>query len=384
MVIRSLGGGTGDSAVLADPELVGALLAFDEPVALLKDRPVDAGELWRRALRPLLADADAATLVHPSWWSLTRVAAVVDAARTQVARVEPVSRARLLARRFPDSLMVEVAPDLVVVTAAGSEVLGAELRWTPADVVADAVTALVRRHVGARSICVDTPAEVPGAPALAGLVADRLRGAGLQVRRVDHRQFAVFAEDSHREPAPEPEHRPRFRRRAVAVTAVPVAAVALAAWWGQSGSAVPHAETATTALVEGRMTVQVPVDWTVRRVTAGPGSVRVEAVSPQQSALLHLTQARVPSSELSATAVALRVALDAQPPGVFVDFNPSDSRAGRPAVTYREVRSGHDIRWTVVVDGGIRIGVGCQSAAGREGDIDAVCETAVRTARRIG
>ena len=58
-------------------------------------------------------------------------------------------------------------------------------------------------------------------------------------------------------------------------------------------------------------------------------------------------------------------------------------RAGRMAVTYREVRSGHDITWTVVVDGGVRIGIGCQAAPGRRADIDAVCDEAVRTARAI-
>jgi type VII secretion-associated protein (TIGR03931 family) len=110
----------------------------------------------------------------------------------------------------------------------------------------------------------------------------------------------------------------------------------------------------------------------------------VEVASPHHAgALLHVTQARVPTDDLAATAAVLRTALDAQPPGVFVDFNPSDRRAGRMAVTYREVRSGHDITWTVVVDGGMRIGIGCQAPPGRRGDIDAVCDEAVRTARAI-
>ena len=78
-------------------------------------------------------------------------------------------------------------------------------------------------------------------------------------------------------------------------------------------------------------------------------------------AILHITQSRVPTADLAATADALRSAAAAQPPGVFVDFRPDDRRAGRPAVTYREVRPGHDIRWTVVVAGRVRISIGCQS-----------------------
>jgi type VII secretion-associated protein (TIGR03931 family) len=68
---------------------------------------------------------------------------------------------------------------------------------------------------------------------------------------------------------------------------------------------------------------------------------------------------------------------------VFVDFNPDDRRSGRPAVTYREVRAGHDIRWTVITDGEVRIGIGCQSAVGREESIAAVCEQAIGSARQI-
>src|SRR5262245_16772083 len=54
----------------------------------------------------------------------------------------------------------------------------------------------------------------------------------------------------------------------------------------------------TTRLVEGRVVVEVPSTWTARRITAGPGSARVQVTSPTdpQSAL-HVTQSRVPSGE---------------------------------------------------------------------------------------
>ena len=112
--------------------------------------------------------------------------------------------------------------------------------------------------------------------------------------------------------------------------------------------------------------MQIPADWSVQRITGGPGSARVQVVSPvDPGAILHITQSRVPTADLAATADALRSAAEAQPPGVFVDFRPDDRRAGRPAVTYREVRPGHDIHWTVVVAGRVRISIGCQSTPGR-------------------
>lgn len=73
----------------------------------------------------------------------------------------------------------------------------------------------------------------------------------------------------------------------------------------------------------------------------------------------------------------------AQDPGVFADFRPHAERAGRPAVIYRERRIGHDVDWTVLLDGSTRIGIGCQSAPGREDAISGPCEEAVRSAREI-
>jgi type VII secretion-associated protein (TIGR03931 family) len=139
-----------------------------------------------------------------------------------------------------------------------------------------------------------------------------------------------------------------------------------------------------TALVEGRVAMEIPAGWNVQFVTAGPGSARVQVVSPSDGeTALHLTQSRVRDEDLAESAAILRRAFDGQPAGVFVDFHPSDVRAGRPAVTYREVRPGHDIRWAVVLDGTVRISIGCQSAAGAERDIAAACEQAVRSAHEI-
>ncbi|CPR13389.1 putative alanine and valine rich protein [Mycobacterium bohemicum DSM 44277] len=97
-----------------------------------------------------------------------------------------------------------------------------------------------------------------------------------------------------------------------------------------------------------------------------------------------MTQSPVPGETLSGTAERLKRALDAEPGGVFADFDPSGSTAGRPAVTYREVRARHHVRWTVFVDGPVRISIGCQSRPGAEDAVRGVCEQAVRSARAIG
>ena len=98
---------------------------------------------------------------------------------------------------------------------------------------------------------------------------------------------------------------------------------------------------------------------------------------------LHVTQSRVALPSLAATAQFVKSAIDAAPAGVFVDFNPADRRAGRPAVTYREIRTGHDIRWTVWVDKMVRISIGCQGRSGRGDDISQDCDLAVRSARAM-
>ena len=146
----------------------------------------------------------------------------------------------------------------------------------------------------------------------------------------------------------------------------------------------PHARSSmpTTFAVEGHVALEVPAQWPMRRVVAGPGSARLQITSPTDPEVaLHVTQSRVALSSLDATAEFLKSAIDAAPAGVFVDFNPSDRSAGRPAVTYREVRAGHDIRWAVWVDKAVRISIGCQSRSGHGDVVRQECDLAVRSAR---
>jgi type VII secretion-associated protein (TIGR03931 family) len=69
--------------------------------------------------------------------------------------------------------------------------------------------------------------------------------------------------------------------------------------------------------------------------------------------------------------------------GAFVEFNPSDRRADRDAVTYREIRPERHVAWTVLVDGTARIAVGCQSVPGSEYLVREACDRAIRSAHAV-
>jgi type VII secretion-associated protein (TIGR03931 family) len=168
----------------------------------------------------------------------------------------------------------------------------------------------------------------------------------------------------------------------VVVAALTVVA-ALAGAAMNTGSHALEAEDVTW-VVEGRVATEVPAAWTVERVIAGPGSARVQVLSPSAPHVaIHVTQARVAEQEtLQETAEALKTALDEQPRGLFTDFDPDARSQGRPAVTYRERRAAVGVDWVVVLDGGVRIAVGCQFAVDRP-DPDPACGRAVRTAHAV-
>ena len=137
-------------------------------------------------------------------------------------------------------------------------------------------------------------------------------------------------------------------------------------------------------VVEGRVAVGVPPRWTARRITGGPGSPRVQVTSPEDPVIaVHITQSFTPGTTLADAAASLRTAIAGQPPGIFVDFNPQATAAGRPAVTYRELRPGRVIGWSVLLVGSTRISVGCQSRPGAEDGVRRACEQAIRSAREV-
>jgi hypothetical protein len=115
------------------------------------------------------------------------------------------------------------------------------------------------------------------------------------------------------------------------------------------------------------------------------GSARVQVVSPTDGDVaLHITQSVLAQpSSLATTADTLLAALAESADGAFVDFNPSDRRADRDAVTYREIRPERNIAWAVVIDGTARIAIGCQSLPRREHLVRQACDRAIRSAHAV-
>ena len=142
----------------------------------------------------------------------------------------------------------------------------------------------------------------------------------------------------------------RLSRRGLAVLAgVLLSLAALCAGFAvrHDSRVPPPGDMPMTLLVEGRVGVKVPAQWTVQRITSGPGSARVQIVSPADpETAVHITQSPLPPDQTPATAGRdpAHGARRRNRDGVFVDFNPADRRADRPAVTYREIRAGHHIR----------------------------------------
>ena len=383
-----------DHGVVHSVRATEAFAAIDDELALVDGQPVAVADLWSEMLSLTIAGC-AALLVFPSWWSDRRVDTVHEAARGIAGDVAVTRRSVLLAQsasRRP-AVVVEIAESLVAITRP-PDVLPACIVSREGDpvVVADEVA----RHVTGAPVVIDRADGVGGTADLGAMVMARLRSRGVAVTVIDDDRLLRFADSC----APHVEEPPPAagERKAVAAPRRARRSVTLAAGAGATGvlfvmalvvmalgDPAPSAPR-TSLLIEGRVVVEVPATWSTHRVTAGPGSARLQVSSPADPhAAVHVTQSPVPKDEtLQRTADTLRRALQSQPPGVFVDFNPDDRRGGRPAVTYREIRTGHDIRWTVLLAGDVRISVGCQSARGAESAVLETCERVILSARNIG
>jgi type VII secretion-associated protein (TIGR03931 family) len=381
-------------ATVADAEAERtAFESIDDRVALVERRPVTVASVWEDILRSIdCGTSERVIVVHPSWWPPARTGVVSAAARTLVGAVEMRPRSWLLAQASPsksepDIVIVEIAVDFVVI--AGDATATEARRGDPL-IVAEAVarSVLTMATDATATVIIDAPATVHGARILAESIAKKLPGScGMNVILADDiRLRRLVGELKPRGQVANHHRGPRWNGRhwsralVVVVVGVTVAAVA------QQRRTEPRAgdRASTTLAVEGRVALEVPTRWPVRRIVAGPGSARLQITSPIDPELaLHVTQSRVALSSLDATAEFIKSAIDAAPTGVFVDFNPLDRSAGRPAVTYREVRAGHDIRWTVWVDTAVRISIGCQSRSGRSDAVSGECDVAVRSARVV-
>lgn len=360
-----------------------ALDCIDDRIALLDGRLVEVRRLWSDLLAAAAGGhRQTLLLVVPTWWASSRVEMVTDAAGAVATDVIVVRRSSVLSVDA-DATVVELAEEFVVIAAPGAQV---RVRPRGQLDLADVLGA-------ATEILVDVPAEV--APPALGAIA-RLRSDGAVVTSADRQRMtrsvgvwlarrAVLDAALDAKPDSKPDSRGGRRRSRVAAVlagAVVSAAVAGGAWLVPTLSGQPSADAPTALLVEGRVAVQVPARWAVERITSGPGSARVRVSAPSGgSAALHLTQfTSATPATIDEVAETLRRALESERPGVFVDWNPAATLAGRSAVTYRELRAESETGWAVVIDGATRIAIGCQSPLGHTGAIREACERAVKSA----
>jgi type VII secretion-associated protein (TIGR03931 family) len=360
-------------AVPVQPDMVTAALAgIDDTTVLVHERPVAVVDLWRTIIAASAGtDRASLTVVHPSWWSPQRVARIVDVAATVAANVLALPRSA--AAGGESAVVIEIADDIVAVSLPGEPVVRHARPDNPAD-IADAL-----EIPPGTTVLIDAPAGVAGAAEYARGVRASLCQHGVTAQPARMRAAA---------PVPAPEVAatppPMRRRRGLAVATAAVALTLGAIGASAARPTPPPPSQQTGLIVEGRIALRVPNDWVITRITAGPGSRRLQVNSPaEQHAALHVTQSFTPGETLEHAAELLREAVVAQPHGVFLDFTPADVRGGRPAVTYREVRVGRDIRWAVFLDGSTRISVGCQSAPEEPDIVAQPCEQAIASAHEL-
>ena len=383
--VRVLGG---PSAGEPDEAMVSAVLdGIDDAVALFDERPVVVAELMRAVMSSILvASPGPVVIVHPSWWSRARIDLVVQSSGA-ARKVVALSRSEVVRAAGHAGTLIEIAGEFVAVAGAGLRVFG---RGNIESIAAAAA------EVGrSGDVLLDAPAAIPGSAQTAEQLRVALAARGRSARDVDVAALADAA--------------PSRRRVGGPVAALVAASLVLAAPVlpdgrelvlpdgrelglpdGRERVATPRPEVgapdpAAVSLVEGRIVVAVPLHWHVERVRSGSGSRRVQVGSPVDPDIaLHITASYAPDSTLAQAAEVLGDAVADQTPGVFVGFRPAVEVAGRPAVTYREVRVGRVVDWSVVLSGSTRIGIGCQSAPDRTEVVRAVCEQAIRTARELG
>ncbi|SIB63123.1 hypothetical alanine and valine rich protein [Mycobacteroides abscessus subsp. abscessus] len=413
-----------------------AVAALDDDMALLPGRVVPSRALWAALFESLLTDRnapvrlDSLVLIHPTTWGPARRTLLSSAARMMAATLTVRSRAFALAERGVRAdlsgrslVVVEVSPKEVAVAVVGPGSDGepaATVRhledrsWetrSAAD-VARAVGCAVERVVrderpGVAAILVDSADKDMGeaivdaidriglTPGVSQVAVDSVfREMGQAARTSAFLDQGVVEPVATRPvsawtpgaPARSTPRLPRWWPAAAIGLAAAIVVTGVVLTVASTRSRQPAPAIATSLLVEGRVQLMVPAEWAVRRIPAGgAGSARVEVISPADpEAVVHVTQVRVKSAEtLAATAETLRAAMEKEPQGAFTDFRADDRKMDRPAVTYTEVREGHDIAWTVLLDGDLRIGVGCQFKKDSYADVRQACELAIRTAYAV-
>ena len=390
-VVIEVGPGTIRGVDDVRPEWVSAALeCIDDEIALLDDRPVPVRGVWADVMNAVAGEGtDTAVLVCPAWWSSARIETVRQAARTVADEVVLLERIAMLREGISaQTTIVELTTEIAIVTAFG-KIVAVIPRQGELVADAEAVVAAVGSPEG---VMVDAPESVFGAGLLASSISDRLHANRVPMRIADDGwvRRAAVAQRSHvsARPVQVPNRVSGWLRdrKMLAVLGGVTSTLMLC-----GGVAAVHDRSSdlrddmpTTLLVEGRIGLMVPATWTAQRITSGPGSARVQVVSPtERDVALHITQSVLAQPSSLAKAADTLLALAESADGAFVDFNPSDRRAGRDAVTYREIRPERNIAWTVVIDGTVRIAIGCQSPPRREHLVLMACDRAIRSAHAV-
>ncbi|MHA3023474.1 type VII secretion-associated protein [Mycobacterium sp. BMJ-28] len=353
-------------------ELVRAALdSLDDRDAIVGDRVVEVSavlsELVDNAVGGNTHVDDAVVLVCPGWWSTARMDRVRAAAAGRPAETVVLQRADVHRQRHPDvEVIIDIAEDFVLASTSEAALLAVPRRNGVADAVAGALGEPV-------SVLVDVPGEVPGARALATEIAAALRRRGSAVEIAGDRQLLRAAAELAVPPVDPPA-----RRRWPIMVAAGIAGIAAAA------VALPseQSDESTVVIVEGRVSARVPAGWPVERITAGAGSRRLQAVEPDGHRAILIVQSSA-EADMAATAATLHLALQREDPKVFTDFRPAALRAGRPVIGYTEVRAGREIEWSVLLDGGVRIAVGCRTEARQMPPFRAICDSTIGSVHAV-
>lgn len=350
-----------------------AVECIDDATALVGDTVEDVDALWSDVLRAAGgSDCGRVAVVCPTWWNSDRTTRVRGAAVTAFPEADDiavVSRRDALIPEHGTWAVVEIAEDLVMVSRS----VGGPVVAVRGEGALDRVVAAVLDVLGAGDTAiVDSPREVWGAGEFVRALGERLQdnAVGVSIGSV----VAPVVE----EPDVVSLRRRRFGPAGLVVPVGAGLAVATLFALVAMTSHRPAVESPTVTLTEGRVAMQVPATWTAQRLSGGVGSARVQVTSSDPEVALQLTQSGLEPGY--PVADALRNVLEAQPGGIFVEFNPYDRVAGRDAITYRELRPSHHVMWIILVDRGIRIAIGCQSAPARPAAIKNACDDAVRTA----
>ncbi|KRE25350.1 hypothetical protein ASG82_17370 [Mycobacterium sp. Soil538] len=331
-----------------------AIGCLGDRLTVVDGRLVEVAVLWRDVLAAASgARAQTLALVLPTWWPASAAAVVTAAAQEFTSDVVVFRRAPILASAH-GMAVVELADDIVVIQ-------------TP-----DAPVRILNREK------VSVPDTLDGLGAALVDVPQGVVPPSGWPRERSCRQHVLRAVSAATAPV---KHRGRAGLQTAAVLAGCALALAgTAPWWARY-----PAPAQWVLLTEGRVAMDVPAGWTVHRIRAGPGSARVQVSAPGGTPALHLTQSLSSGpASLSDVAESLRSAIELAPNGVFVDFRADATVGDRPAVTYRELRAGSQTDWAVVVDGDVRIAVGCQAEGRPAGGPGEECVRAVRSARAVG